>query len=189
MTVSEASDEALARQAAVGDARAFAVLIERHKAAVYRLTRRCTGDPEAALDLVQESLAAAWLGLGRYDPERPFAAWLRTVTLNKCRDAARRRRVRPRAWMGAPGAEPPDPPDPAPGAEAALIEHQRLQALDRAVAELPHKLKEPLILTAFEGLSQAAAARALGVSVKAVETRVARARRLLQARLALEWRG
>ena len=54
-----------------------------------------------------------------------------------------------------------------------------LTRLDRAIAALPGQLKEPLLLTAFEGLSQAAAGEALGISAKAVETRVYRARKLL----------
>ena len=70
-------------------------------------------------------------------------------------------------------------PDPAPGAEAALIAEQRRTALDRAIAALPPKLKEPLILTAFEDLSHQAAGEALGVSAKTVETRVYRARKRL----------
>ena len=54
-----------------------------------------------------------------------------------------------------------------------------LTNLDRAIATLPSQLKEPLLLTAFEGLSQIAAGEALGISAKAVETRVYRARKLL----------
>jgi RNA polymerase sigma factor CnrH len=54
-----------------------------------------------------------------------------------------------------------------------------LTSLDNAIAALPAQLKEPLLLTAFEGMSQAAAGKALGISAKAVETRVYRARKLL----------
>ena len=60
------------------------------------------------------------------------------------------------------------------------------RALDRAIALLPAKLKEPLILTVFEELSQQAAGEVLGVSAKTIETRVYRARRRLAELLEVE---
>ena len=69
--------------------------------------------------------------------------------------------------------------DAQPDAEARWMAEQELVALDRAIAGLPRALKEPLLLTVFEGLSQAEAGRELGISAKAVETRVYRARRAL----------
>ncbi|RYG02291.1 MAG: RNA polymerase sigma factor, partial [Caulobacteraceae bacterium] len=75
--------------------------------------------------------------------------------------------------------------DQGPGAEAILIGRQRQVALDRAIAALPTKLKEPLILTCFEDLSHQAAGELLGVSAKTIETRVYRARRKLSEALGL----
>ena len=72
--------------------------------------------------------------------------------------------------------------DPAPDDQVAA--QALLRALDRAVVDLPTKLKEPLLLTTMEDLSQAEVAAILGVSVKTVETRVARARRSLANTLA-----
>jgi RNA polymerase sigma-70 factor (ECF subfamily) len=56
---------------------------------------------------------------------------------------------------------------------------EELSALEKAIGELPEDLKNPLILTALEGYSQAEAAELLGISQKAVETKVYRARKLL----------
>jgi RNA polymerase sigma-70 factor (ECF subfamily) len=53
--------------------------------------------------------------------------------------------------------------------------------LDKAIAELPAQLQEPLLLTAFEGMSQIEAGKALGISPKAVELRIYRARKQLAA--------
>ena len=135
--------------------------------------------PDEAYDIVQRSFVSAWSGLGRYDPARPFAAWLRTIALNKCRDHARRAAVRRLLTIPAFGRAVDMVADPQPNAEAQWIARERLGALDRAIAALPRPLKEPLLLTVFAGLSQAEAARELGISVKAVETRVRRARRAL----------
>lgn len=179
----EPPDEVLAARATAGDDRAFTVLVGRHKAALYRFARRYVGDADDAYDVVQQSFVSAWGALDRYDPARSFAPWLRMIALNKCRDHARRAAVRRLlVFKGAAGAVD-QVADEQPDAEARWIARQELATLDRAIAALPRTLKEPLLLTAFEGLSQADAGRALGISAKAVETRVYRARRALSETL------
>lgn len=182
----EAPDHQLAANAVAGDERAFARLIARHKDGLYRFIRRYTGNPDDAYDLLQETFAAAWTALKRYDPERPFPTWLRSIALNKCRDWSRRRAVR--RWLTR--SDPIDSQaglnlaDDGPSPEASVVELQRLARLDRAVANLPAGLKEPLILTALEELSQEEAGRILGLTAKAVELRVYRARKALAEALA-----
>ena len=183
MSRDEAPDAALAARAAGGDERAFAMLVTRHKAGLYRFARRYVGNGEDAYDIVQQSFISAWRALGRYDPGRPFGPWLHVIALNKCRDHERREKVRRVLLISGWGAAAEKVADPAAGAEERWIFEAGLSALDRAVAALPRALKEPLILTAFEGLSQAEAGDRLGISTKAVETRVARARRKLSAAL------
>lgn len=180
----EASDTALARLAAAGDDQAFAVLVRRHKEGLYRLLRRYTGDADEAYEAVHEAFIAAWKALDRYDPGRPFLAWLQTIALNKARDRGRRNAVR-RLYFGAAGLNDeamlvPDPGDPA---DALLRDQQLARRLGAHVGQLPAPLKEALLLTAFEGYSQEEAGRMLGVSAKTIETRVYRARKLLAQRL------
>ena len=170
-------DASLARRAAAGDTAAFGQLMRRHKEPLYRLVRRITGDPDEAYDLVQESFVALWGSIARYDPARPFAAWARRIALNKCRDWARRRQVRRWAAAIVPGFDAADTvPDPVPSPEAIAGDRRTLARVDAALAALPAKLKEPLVLTVFGGYSQAETAALLGISRKAVETRVRRAR-------------
>lgn len=171
------ADERLARWAANGDRAAFGQLIVRYKEPLYRLLRRLTGQPEDALDLVQETFIALWQSLPRYDPDRPFESWVRRIAINKAHDWSRRRTVRrflfavPRSNDGYDAA-----PDPRPSPETMASDVQQMQLLDRAIAALPTVLKEPLVLTAIDGLSQREAATVLGISEKAVETRIRRAR-------------
>ncbi|CAN7609346.1 RNA polymerase sigma factor [Phenylobacterium sp. LjRoot225] len=186
----EASDNDLARRAAAGEDRAFAELVRRHKDGLYRLLRRYTGDPDDAYEAAHEAFIAAWSALGRYDPDRPFGAWLRVIAINKARDRGRRALVR-RILFGArpiEESEAMEAADPAQPADLALIARQRTQALDRAIAALPPQLKAPLLLTAFDGFSQQEAAEILDVSTKTVEMRVYRARKLLAERLPPELR-
>jgi len=144
-----------------------------HKTWLYRFIRRYVPDGDEAYDVLQDSFVAAWSALPRYDPARPFEAWLRHIALNKCRDRARRNAVR-HAALRLFGREPPQPASPPEGAQDA-----HFTALEAAIARLPLALKEPLILTALEGLSQKEAGALLGISTKAVETRVYRAKQRL----------
>lgn len=180
-TSTEPDDPELARRAAAGDDRAYVLLIRRHKDHLQRLLLRYLGDPVEAGEAVQEAFVAAWSALGRYDPNRPFGAWLRTIAINKARDRGRRMAVRRMIFgnraLDEGGAY--QHPDPQPDAEAVLVERERLAILDRAISRLPAPLKEALLLTVIEGYSQQEAASILGVTVKAIETRVYRARKRL----------
>ena len=177
------SDADLAARAAAGEERAFSELMRRHKDWLYRLIRRHVGDADEAYDVLQDSFASAWRALSRFDSTRPFHVWLARIALNKCRDRWRRLLVR-RLIRGSISLDAAlDVADPAPSAETSAADREALARLERAIAGLPGNLKEPLILTALDDLSQAEAADILGVSVKVIETRVYRARRRLAAAL------
>lgn len=176
------SDEHLAGRAGAGDQAAFELLVRRHKAGLYGFCRRYVGDPDDAYDVLQDAFAAAWTGLGRYDARRPFAAWLRTIALNKCRDFGRRRSVR-RLFLAAFARE--ETLRTSPSAFSASIDprDERMERLEREIAALPTAYKEALLLTTLGGLSHQDAAAELGVTVKAIEMRVYRAKRQLAGRL------
>ena len=171
----------LSARAAGGDRAAFSELMRQTKTALFRFVRRYVGDEQEAWDLLQETYAAAWINIHRYDPMRPFEAWIRTIALNKCRDWSRRRAVR-RLIRGGVDLSSPEAmavPDVAESADERMEAGERLARLNEAMSRLPPHLKAPLLLTAIEGRSQAETAGMLGISIKAVETRGARARRKL----------
>lgn len=175
------SDAELAQQAVGGDERAFAALVHRHQDSLYRLLRRYLGDPDEAYEAAHEAFIAAWAALGRYDPSRPFGAWLRTIAINKARDRGRRLAVRRLIFGYRPSdeASAQSAADPARPADGALIKNAKLAELDRAISRLPSSLKEALLLTAIDGRSQQEAGEILGVTAKTIETRVYRARKAL----------
>ncbi len=172
------SDASLAIAARAGDSAAFAAIMRRHKGWLYQFIRRYVIDRDDAYDVLQESFVSAWSALARFDPERPFEAWLRRIALNKCRDRARRNAVRRAALallgIGAASGEAATAP-----ADSAHQMDRALQRLEGAIAKLPRPLKEALVLTALEGLSHKEAGEMLGINAKAVETRVYRAKRRL----------
>ena len=181
MTGAEDLDADLVARALQGDERAFNALMRRHKTSLYGFVRRYVGDADAALDVVQETFVAVWKALSRFDGRRPFSVWLRAIALNKCRDRARRLRIR-RVVFGErdlESAEARAQADQSPSSEAGLLSSERNALLQRAIDRLPAKLKEPLLLTYFDDVSQQEAADLLGVTVKTIETRVYRARQRL----------
>jgi RNA polymerase sigma factor CnrH len=179
--VTDESDGALAERALGGDDAAFALLVSRHKGWAYQFVRRYVGNSADAYDVLQDTFFSAWRALARYEPDRPFEFWLRRIALNKCRDRNRRETVR--RLIGAPGsgAAPAEIEDPSPGPSDVTAGDQELRLLERYIAKLPASLMEPLLLTALEGLSQEEAGKLLGVSAKAIETKVYRARLRLVA--------
>ena len=180
----ECSDGELATLALDQRSGAFQVLMRRHETRLFRLIRSHVGDSDEALDLVQESFVAAWLALKSYDPARPFGTWLARITINKARDWGRRRAVRRFFTFALPldGNTLQIAGDNIP-ADVVAADRQRLEAVARAISGLPTQLKEPLILCAVDGMSQEEAALVLGVSEKAVETRIRRARARLAENL------
>lgn len=174
----------LVTRALAGDQGAYGGLLRRHRDAVYRLARGHVGDADEALDITQESFIAAFAALDRYDATRPFRTWIARITINKCRDWGRRRAVR-RFFTGArPIDEALDIRDESATPDEAMQSSREIDRIHRAVAALPAALKDPLLLCAIEEMSHAEAARILGVTPKAIETRLYRARMKLDEILA-----
>lgn len=172
----DASDGELAALAVSGRQAAFAELVRRHREWVYRLVRSHIGDAEEAVDVTQASFIAAFAALARYDGTRPFPVWMSRIAINKCHDWRRRRAVRNFLSFAFPISEAEDVADNMPLADHAMAAEQELERTMKAIATLPETLKEPLILRTIEEKSEAETAEILGISRKAVETRLYRAR-------------
>ncbi len=184
MSLTGCTDGELAALALAGRQAAYGELMRRYRDPVFRLVRSHVGDTDEALDVVQETFVAAFAAIVRYDGSRPFRHWVNRIALNKCRDWGRRRRVRRLFSFALPIDAASDLVDAAISGEAAIDDARALQRVAKAIAALPAKLKEPLLLTAVDGLSQADAAAVLGISEKAVEVRIYRARKALAGRIA-----
>lgn len=177
----ERDDAALVAAIRAGDQRAFTHLMRRHKESLYRFVRGYVGDASEAYDLVQEAFVAAWRALARYDTKRSFGVWLKRIAINKCRDWRRRRAVR-RFFYEAEDIDRPGL-DIAEPIAATSVREDELARLDDAIAALPASLKEPLLLSLTEDLSHREIGEALGITAKAVEVRLYRAKRSLNAAL------
>ena len=183
LPLSQFSDAELASSALAGQQSAYGELMRRHREAVFRLARGHVGDATEALDITQETFISAFAALARYDGARPFRLWVSRIAINKCHDWARRRAVRRFFTFARPIEEAVAVADDALTPEDELQSRDELAQIHAAIAALPANLKDVLLLRTIEGMSQAEAAQTLGVSEKAVETRLYRARNKLAEQL------
>jgi RNA polymerase sigma factor CnrH len=178
-------DGELAALSIGGHRRAFGEIMRRHREPLYRLVRGHVGDADEALDVVQEVFASAHRHLRRFDQARTLRPWLARIAINRSRDWHRRRHLRSLFGLGA-GAVPEMIADEAPGPDAEVAARVALDRAWAAIATLPERLRETLLLRTVEGLGQAETADILGITDKAVETRLYRARAELKRRLGHE---
>lgn len=183
LPLTQRSDAELASLALAGQQSAYGELVRRHRDGVFRLARGHVGDPTEALDITQETFIAAFAALTRYDGARPFRLWIARIAINKCHDWARRRAVRRFFTFARPIDDAAAIADDAQTPEAQVQSHVELAQIQAAISDLPANLKDVLVLRTIEGMSQAEAAQTLGVSEKAVETRLYRARNKLAEKL------
>jgi RNA polymerase sigma-70 factor, ECF subfamily len=179
----DAPDEDLVSWSAGGDRRAFDAIVLRHGTFALRVASRLIRDRLVVEDVVQEAMLRAWSQASHFNPQRArFTTWLYRIVVNLCIDHHRR---------GHPEPMPEnfDPVDPAAGAYERMEDDERQAALVEALKNLPVRQRAAMTLVYDEGLSGAAAACVLGLSTKAVERLLARARAYLRERLQTEQRG
>jgi len=168
----------LLARSARGDRRAFDEIVTRYGPVALRVAARMAPDRQSAEDIAQEAMVRIWRRADEFDGRRArFTTWLYRIVVNLCIDL--RRRPQP-----VPLPADFDPIDPSAGAAERVEVDERRAALLQAIEELPSGQRAALMLVYDEGLSGAEAARVLGVSTKAVERLLARARARLRDLLA-----
>ncbi|HDR27797.1 RNA polymerase sigma factor [Rhodovulum sp.] len=171
-------DEVLLVAYGRGDARAARALTLRLTPRALGYAARLLRDAAEAEDVAQEAMLRLW----RIAPEwrmgeAKVTTWLYRVVTNLCTDRLRRRR-------GQGLDEVPEPEDDAPGVEARMIAQARVDALDAALAALPERQRQAVILRHIEGLSNPEIAGIMEIGVEAVESLTARGKRALASALA-----
>ncbi len=168
---------------------ALNALMERHGEKVFHyLIRQLQSEADAA-DLAQETFVRVYQNRARFDPAARFSTWLYTIATNLVRDRFRWRGRHPQVALQAEiessgGTLGDSLADDNPGPDQQMQNAERADVVRRAVARLPEDLRTAIILSEYERHSYAEIASISGCSVKAVEGRIARARRLLRSHLA-----
>ena len=170
-------DEELLGRVAAGDPTAVRALAARKLPRLLALAGRMLGEATEAEDVAQEAMIRAWKQAPLWRPGAArFDTWLHRVALNLCYDRLRKRRE-------TPMAEPPERPDPGPPADRGLLAAETGAAVERAMAALPHRQREAIVLCHYQELGNIEAAVVMDISVEALESLLGRARRALRAAL------
>lgn len=160
-----------------GDRRAFARLVDRHLDRTVAIATRITGRRAEAEEVTQEAFLRLWQKAENWRPGKArVGTWLTRVAINLAID--RTRRMRP-----VDLDEAIEIADPADGAETLVDAAQRAQAVRIAIARLPDRQRVALALFYDQDMSMQQAADTLQISVRALESLLARARRSLRTAL------
>ena len=168
--------EALVRKAQGGDADAFESVYRQSVDRIYALCLRMSSDPAAAEELTQDVFVRAWQKLGSFRGESRFTTWLHRLAVNLV--------LQDRRTKGRRGAR-----------EESVADLERYSSharramtgtrvdLERAIASLPPKAKNVLVLRDIQGYKYDEIAEITGVSLGTVKAQIHRARALVREKL------
>ena len=156
-------------------------MVSRKLPRLLALASRILGDADEAKDVAQESFLRIWRQAANWrSGEARFDTWLHRVVLNLCHDRLRKRKERP--------LEDDDPGnelvDSAPRPDEELEATARSEQMAAALAALPDRQREAIVLQYYQELSNIEAAALMNISVDALESLLSRARRNLRSYLA-----
>ena len=164
-------------------------LFEEHGARLYRLGVRFCGNADEAHDLVQDVFLQAFRSWKQFDGRSSPSTWLYTIAARRCQRRHRRRAGEP-ASMASLSDLAPSPQDRIvhlASDSSPLDDAMREQLQDRvasAVADLPARIRLPLVLAEIAEVPLKDIARVLGLKLGTVKSRVHRARLAVRERLA-----
>jgi RNA polymerase sigma factor (sigma-70 family) len=164
-----------------GDAKAFDEVHAEFNRRLFNFLARLSRSRDVAEDLLEET----WLRLvthsRRLEPDTQLARWLFTVSRNLYVSYCRSRLLEDSAAAGLLGLWPVAPREPSPFDQTAATELER--RIESAIAGLPPRFREALLLVGVEGLQPSEAAAICGLKPEAMRQRVKRARAMLEKAL------
>jgi RNA polymerase sigma-70 factor, ECF subfamily len=169
-TLEQASSERLLVDAASGDERAFAALVERIRPQALRVARGVVRDPSIAEEVAQEVLTEVWLKADRFDPEKgTVTGWIATLTRPRAVDRVRSEQAgRDRDDRVARRSQAREIDVVADEVELRLEHWQVRQAL----TELSDRQREAIELAYFAGHTYRDVARVLGIPEGTAKSRL-----------------
>ncbi len=167
-------DATLMRAAASGNRDAWNKIVAAHLPIVHRTAYQVVRDVQAAEDIAQESFLRLWKMAESWQPRGKIATWLCHVARNLAIDVLRKR-GRDQVSLGDD-----DVIDGAASPLGVLIDKEQAADVDRALRDLPGRQRDAIMLVHFGECNGTAAAKVMGISVEALESLLARARRTLR---------
>jgi RNA polymerase sigma factor CnrH len=173
----EPSDRELMAALAAGDRDALSVLMERHYRRIYRVALSYLRDPDAALDVVQETFVKAFQHASRWDARSEVGSWLTRIGINQAID--RYRRVRRRRQAETPLEDGPGDYDARwsadlPSPERTAMGHELGDRIARALRGLPARQRAIVVMRHYEEMTLEEIAQTLGLSLGTVKSNLHR---------------
>jgi RNA polymerase sigma-70 factor (ECF subfamily) len=173
-------DGFLVEQFRRGDESAFAGIIELYSADVAELANRLLGWPGDVEDIMQDIFFAAFLGLKKFRCDCSLKTWLFTITINKCRSYRYKRLLHIKSFskisVKTSGSV-------IHAADQSTMDTEIYERIRQAVAVLPAKYREPIVLKYLQELPTEQIGQILGLSQNALHVRLSRAREQLRKNL------
>jgi len=154
------------------DAEAFRRLVQQWEQPIFAFLYHMVGSREDAEDLTQETFVRVYTWANRYRPAGRFKSWLFRIAGNLARSHLRRQRLL--RWIRF-DTSAHDRPDPGPRPDNVLAAKRRQAAVHAALAHLPERQRQAVILRRYQELSYEEIAEILGTTVAAVESLLQRA--------------
>ena len=180
--LAERDDDALMRLASAGTRSAFATLVGRHTGRLTGFCIKMTGDRRTGEDVAQETWLQVWASRQRYEPAGKFDSFLYTIARNRCRNALRSARRRGHVQSDIEldteqlSADDPTHLD-------AILDNERRDRVQRAMAKLAPKFREALLLRFSQDLDYGQISAIVGRSESTVRSRVLHGIKKLRATL------
>ncbi len=175
-------DNALIQLTLAGDADCFAILVNRHQAALKRCILSMMRNQADSEDVMQDVLLKIWRYLPAFRAESSFRTWMTRVAINEVLQFYRRQKGR---GISFTPADFDTFPSPHGSPHRSLARDETVRMIRRAVAELPRKYSQVLILRDLKELSERETAQYLELTISAMKSRLFRARLMLVAALRL----
>jgi RNA polymerase sigma-70 factor (ECF subfamily) len=176
----------LIRRCLAGDEKAYRELVELYQPRIYSLSLRMLRRAEDAQDVTQETFVRMFRALDRYDPERPFAAWLFSIATRLSIDHLRRRKHQPFPLTQRDRDDEEytiDVEDPGLRPEEVTSHHEEESRTRALIDSLPPHYRIVVLLRHQQDLSYEEISEALHLPLGTVKARIHRARALLKERI------
>jgi RNA polymerase sigma-70 factor (ECF subfamily) len=170
-------DEEFARRVSDGDAAACAEFVRMHYERVYRFLAHMCRHEHIAEDLTQETFAAAWVAMGKFNGSSSLSTWLHQIARSKFLDHCRRERRSARVTASEPAGPDDESRDPLDN----LLADEQSRQLARGLALMAPDSREVVVLHYSQGLSYREMAHVLGAPAGTVKWRVSQAMKELKA--------
>ncbi len=183
-------DAELLAELRAGSEQAFASLLAAFERPIYNFLCRLLEDPEEAPDVTQEVFLKVFRNIRRFRGECSLKTWLYRITVNEAYNRRRwfsRHRRRETSLEEREESSPPVADllaDPRENQYEQLLRRERLQAVERALAEIQETFRVVVVMRDIEGLSYEEIAEILQTPLGTVKSRILRGRETLKQKLA-----